>query len=164
MHICPDCGQSCYCNGDIDDIECDPTASDRCNHCVGITRPGNDDFDADDFAQIEAEIAQEMDDMIHNAELDGLRMSLEERCKNDGHYGYRTDRLYRWFHVFKLFVCWLLRRHWHSGYGNHPDVIMTALIYHRPTYAGWEEQWIEVGEGVFRNWFYQVQHDSDWTM
>lgn len=35
MHSCPFCGQACYCNGDIDDIECDDTASDRCHHCDG---------------------------------------------------------------------------------------------------------------------------------
>ena len=33
MHCCPDCGQACYCNGDIDDIMyVDPTAENKCVH------------------------------------------------------------------------------------------------------------------------------------
>lgn len=35
MHSCPECGQACYCNGDVDDIEADPLASDVCTHCDG---------------------------------------------------------------------------------------------------------------------------------
>jgi hypothetical protein len=33
MHTCPDCGQACYCGGDIDDIPCDEAAADACLHC-----------------------------------------------------------------------------------------------------------------------------------
>jgi hypothetical protein len=40
MHSCPNCGQACYCNGDIDDIEVDDSAADACTHC--------DDHDLDD--------------------------------------------------------------------------------------------------------------------
>lgn len=33
-HTCPDCGQACYCNGDIDDILLE-TEEDQeaCTHC-----------------------------------------------------------------------------------------------------------------------------------
>ena len=34
MHSCPDCGQACYCNGSIDDIEIESDA-DVCTHCLG---------------------------------------------------------------------------------------------------------------------------------
>lgn len=33
MHTCPDCGRACYCNGDIDDIEVDPSGEYFCSHC-----------------------------------------------------------------------------------------------------------------------------------
>jgi hypothetical protein len=46
MHSCPDCGQACYCGGDIDDIEVDPTAEDRCAHCED---DNGDDAAAADF-------------------------------------------------------------------------------------------------------------------
>jgi len=34
-HSCPSCGESCYCNGDIDDImwDDDSEESDLCEHC-----------------------------------------------------------------------------------------------------------------------------------
>jgi hypothetical protein len=35
-HECPDCGQVCYCNGDIDDCEFNfPEDVDNCTHCLG---------------------------------------------------------------------------------------------------------------------------------
>lgn len=34
MHTCPDCGQACYCNGDIDDCCIDGgKAQILCGHC-----------------------------------------------------------------------------------------------------------------------------------
>lgn len=49
MHTCPDCGQACYCCGDIDDIEVDPTAASRCIHCDLADVPYHaDEDDADD--------------------------------------------------------------------------------------------------------------------
>jgi hypothetical protein len=33
MHTCPECGQACYCNGDIDDIDAnDPADPPACEH------------------------------------------------------------------------------------------------------------------------------------
>ncbi len=35
MHSCPECGQACYCNGDVDDIDVgDEEAEDNCTHCA----------------------------------------------------------------------------------------------------------------------------------
>ncbi len=35
MHTCPECGQACYCGGDIDDIEVgDTEAEDNCTCCA----------------------------------------------------------------------------------------------------------------------------------
>ncbi len=47
-HHCPDCGQACYCGGDIDDIfDCDPAAEQACSHCseAGL----NDDDPYEDY-------------------------------------------------------------------------------------------------------------------
>lgn len=44
MHTCPDCGQACCCNGDIEDIEIDDAADD-CEHCIGVD---DDDDDCED--------------------------------------------------------------------------------------------------------------------
>lgn len=32
MHSCPECGQACYCGGDIDDVELEG-GEDDCLHC-----------------------------------------------------------------------------------------------------------------------------------
>jgi len=49
MHTCPDCGQACYCNGDIDDIEADDTAADHCDHCEERDDDNCDDDDERDY-------------------------------------------------------------------------------------------------------------------
>ena len=33
MHTCPACGQACYCNGDIDDIDAELEIAICCTHC-----------------------------------------------------------------------------------------------------------------------------------
>lgn len=44
-HHCPDCGQACYCGGDIDDIfDVDLEAEDACTHCDPDEEP-EDDYD-----------------------------------------------------------------------------------------------------------------------
>ena len=43
MHSCPECGQACYCGGDIDDCPVDTEAEDNCEHGCG---PEDDDLDA----------------------------------------------------------------------------------------------------------------------
>ena len=47
-HSCPECGQICYCGGDIDDCVFDGTSDqDRCTHCPldggGDDEPYDDD-------------------------------------------------------------------------------------------------------------------------
>ena len=32
MHRCPECGQACYCNGDVDDCEIEGDAEVDCIH------------------------------------------------------------------------------------------------------------------------------------
>lgn len=41
MHSCPECGQACYCGGDIDDHE-NENAEDGCTHGCD---PAEADFD-----------------------------------------------------------------------------------------------------------------------
>ena len=42
MHSCPDCGQACCCNGDIED----------CNMSIG----GDEEMDCDHYLQCEKEV------------------------------------------------------------------------------------------------------------
>lgn len=49
MHNCPECGQACYCGGDIDDIDTgDEDAQDNCTCCLG-----EDDWEDDHFIEEE---------------------------------------------------------------------------------------------------------------
>lgn len=45
MHSCPDCGQACYCHGDIDDceVETEEYSSEHCTCC--IHDPADDELD-----------------------------------------------------------------------------------------------------------------------
>lgn len=48
-HECPDCGQMCYCSGDIDDC-CNNFEEDiiNCTHCLGAADDTEDDLDLDE--------------------------------------------------------------------------------------------------------------------
>jgi hypothetical protein len=55
MHTCPECGQACYCHGDIDDceVETEEYAAAHCTHyltadCIGEM----DDDEGQDFSGI----------------------------------------------------------------------------------------------------------------
>ncbi len=45
MHTCPDCGQACYCHGDIDDHE-NELEAERCEHDC--------EDEAGDFAELQS--------------------------------------------------------------------------------------------------------------
>jgi|GEM_PF-1809858 len=47
MHECPDCGQMCCCNGDIDDIDSGPWRG--CEHYKTADCDHDDDFDDEDY-------------------------------------------------------------------------------------------------------------------
>jgi hypothetical protein len=50
MHSCPECGQACYCSGDIDDIDAgDEEATDACTHCAEGDSDGEEDDDFHEF-------------------------------------------------------------------------------------------------------------------
>jgi hypothetical protein len=61
MHSCPGCGQACYCNGDIDDIDTgDVEAEDNCTHCA--EGDGEDDDEAEDMELFDDDESDEVDD------------------------------------------------------------------------------------------------------
>jgi len=43
MHECPDCGQACFCNGDIEDIDWGEDIN--CKHFLKPECDGNEDAD-----------------------------------------------------------------------------------------------------------------------
>jgi len=44
MHSCPECGQACYCGGDVDDTDTgDLDAEENCIHCLDDEREDADD-------------------------------------------------------------------------------------------------------------------------
>lgn len=57
MHSCPVCDQSCYCSGDIDDVDVgDQDALENCIHCLDDGGDGGafeDDADFDDDVEEE---------------------------------------------------------------------------------------------------------------
>lgn len=56
MHTCPECGLTCHCNGDIDDLLLPYDG--YCNHCESA----DDDDNYDDY---------EYDNMIQESEVRG---------------------------------------------------------------------------------------------
>jgi hypothetical protein len=55
-HSCPDCGQACYCGGDIDDtLDVDPAAEQACTHCSRVGLESDEDdhyyYDPDPYGE-----------------------------------------------------------------------------------------------------------------
>lgn len=49
-HSCPDCGATCHCGGDIDDICFDhPPKGQYCDHCPDLLDDDDDDDDYSDW-------------------------------------------------------------------------------------------------------------------
>jgi hypothetical protein len=46
MHFCPDCGQACYCHGDIDDHE-NANEAEACVHDCEVNYPVDEDWELD---------------------------------------------------------------------------------------------------------------------
>ena len=56
-HECPDCGYTCHCNGDIDDLLLnDEDDIIHCDHCLDDIDNEEDDYDLDtDCGEVEPE-------------------------------------------------------------------------------------------------------------
>lgn len=101
----------------------------------------------------------------------GAKNAIKQRCKGDTNYS--LNRFWRWFYTFKCLFCYLYEWEFkpdttHRQHGDwrdqYPDVVAVADISFQRTYAGWDAAWLEVGYGVFENWFIRVQEDSEWNM
>lgn len=100
----------------------------------------------------------------------GAKNALKQRCKCESNYS--LNRFWRWFYTFKCLFCYVYEWQFdHRKYRKHgdwrdsyPDTIHVADIYFVKTYAGWDAGWLEVGYGVFENWFIRVEEDSEWNM
>lgn len=95
----------------------------------------------------------------------GMWLAFVDACTDD-------DDKPNWFarHVWypvKLNLCVILRlrpsekRH---GKSFQRDNVHVVTVHYAKLYAGWESDWLDVGRGVFRNWFYKLEHDGDWNM
>jgi len=118
-------------------------------------------MESEEYDRLMREIAEEEDEYKSALVRDNIHRARLDRFKDE------STELTEWertFHIIKLWICYVLGWGWEPKHGQYPDALCAVLIAHRPTYGGWEEDWIEVGHGFFRNWFYQLEHDSDWTM
>lgn len=52
MHHCPDCGQACYCEGDIDDLAWGDDSEEAMN-CMHYEQCEKDDVDYEEFEEEE---------------------------------------------------------------------------------------------------------------
>ena len=59
MHSCPDCGQACYCHGDIDDFD-SQTPRLGCDCCADVW--AGDDEDDEDYSDGDTIYEDEPDD------------------------------------------------------------------------------------------------------
>lgn len=107
------------------------------------------------------EMDWELDQEYRQRKWNGFRRAFIHRCKIEQNWS--LHRAARWFYTVKALMCLLLDRREPAGL-QYPDKIEVAEIDFHWLYAGWSQDILSVGHGVFRQWWYSLDHDYDWNM
>lgn len=96
-----------------------------------------------------------------------VRCAIVQRCKEEENW--RRHRLSRHWYTVKCLLCVCLKRSRKLAQEDsmayyRKDKVIVAMHEFSKSYGGWDERTIEVGKGVFRNWWYEICTDGDWYM
>jgi len=96
----------------------------------------------------------------------GIKMAFSGGCKDDQNYRLNWFAARVWYPL-KLILCICFRLHpnerRHGKHCDH-DNVCVVTIHSAQLYAGWEATYLEVGHGIFRNWYFSLEKDGDWWM
>lgn len=130
----------------------------RCWYCG---KPGKFPCDSEDCQQMDREMTEDLRKSRIKQEWQGFRAALRQRAKDADLYP--KTRCKRWFYTFKLIVCFFCNLRY-RGKKDYPDRVHVAHFNYRKLYAGWSEEYIRVGSGVFTGWWFDIEEDGDWYM
>lgn len=85
----------------------------------------------------------------------------KQRCKYE--QDHQLNFLQRWLYSVKAIICVLINRDQSESRGTF-EGIGVARTHYAKLYAGWEEEWIQVGRGFFVNWWVSIEKDGEWEM
>lgn len=112
-------------------------------------------------AEERAELEEDKDEMVRV----GVRMALWNPDDMDVS-GWSVVRfLKRRLYALKLAICvdlglWFDERVHGDYYDLNPVRVIT--VHSAQLYAGWEEDYLDVGRGMFTGWWYCLNHDGEW--
>jgi len=124
---------------------------------------GDANMSTDSITEEDARIMREAYDEEYRQNLwKGFKRAFIDRCKRDDNWD--LTRFERWFYTAKSIFCVIFRLIQKEKHGKYPDHVEVSTIYCNQLYAGWEGCWLQVGHGIFSNWFFSVETDGDWNM
>ena len=95
-----------------------------------------------------------------------LRCSLKQWCKHEENF--TLNWFSRVFYTLKCIFCVLIKRQRIYSPDLEKPIFLGGIVvaqhHYQKLYAGWEERTLEVGKGVFSNWWYEICTDGDWNM
>lgn len=84
-----------------------------------------------------------------------VKATLRDRC-NNSYVGWQ-----KWFYTFKCLYCLMVFRERPATVRDYPDAVEAGLLYSEQIYGGWRAGWIEVGYGIFSQWWFEIVTDSE---
>ncbi len=128
----------------------------RCYFC---NREGAAVCDSPECQQYDRELSEYLEEEARSDLHAAVRAALVKRCKDD--WNDKLNRCQRWFYTAKCLLCVMLRWEGRPAKPVCPDRVVVACHHYAKLYAGWESRHIEVGRGVFTQWWFQIESDGD---
>ena len=132
-------------------------------NCFFCDKPGDVVCDSPSCRHEDRELRKSLN-KAHRQELRAAFFAaIRDRCKTDENV--KLHRIARWFYTAKCLACVLLG--WsrnHEKTPSYPDAIEVGQHHYARLYAGWEARWIEVGQGLLSQWWYELNSDGEWNM
>lgn len=95
------------------------------------------------------------DEMDRIQRKEALQTAFAQRCKHEDNR--RMNRLKRWFYTMKAVICLLLNRR--NSLWPAEGYEVSYFNYQSGYHYSWDE--FRVGEGIFRNWHYDIYNNGD---
>ncbi len=130
-------------------------------HCYFCNEPSSDIVcDSPECQKEDAEIRKNIREAEEIKLRVGIKKAFAERAKCEDDYC--LNRAQRWFYTFKCIICAKTNRRRPVSAGNYPTVIKVSTIYFNGTWpSDWEAAWLQVGHGIFKQWWYDILEDGE---
>jgi hypothetical protein len=126
-----------------------------CMMCGQVEVAGKWDSCAPCQQELDDDMSTAMDEQSKIERSEALQFGLQQRCKVFG--GWKLTRIQRWLYTAKALICLLLNSR--DSLWSEDSIEVAYWNYHGGYNASWQE--FHVGQGIFKNWVYDVYSNGD---